>query len=537
MNNNRKIQKFISRLQAWVFVRHLIHKLIQCAPAGILAGAVFEIISYFTPWYSVHAWAAGAVCASLAVAFVWAVISRPDRKKSALILDQTGLKERTVTALELLHEDGFFAEIQKKDTLDSLSQISVSKRLPVRIGRKRILVPALLGAVLVISALAPSPAKQTAKTTHEIAEKATAEEEKIEQVGRELAEEKESNALSEKELAEYQELLEQLQKELNEAKTQEQLDKTLERAEYKLSEAAKKTENTSVQKKMEQLASSLHTDSQKESSPDPEQLQNAKTQEQLAEKAEELLEQAESSEENGGLSEQELEELAKALEELAEEAENGELSEQLENAASLAKSGNLTSSQLASAKATVGAIKQQAQTVLAQNNSDNNGNSGKNNNSGNNNSGNNNNGSSNSDSNNGNGSDSGNGSGNGNGNGNGSGNGNGNGNGNGSGSGNGNGTGWNYGSKNGYEKDISFEGEKIAVPNQTGDDGNLTGSPSAGKNYASQGGPSLSWSGNSVNYEQVLGSYSKQAMSKVQGSNYPGGLQDIVKSYFEELNK
>ena len=130
-------------------------------------------------------------------------------------------------------------------------------------------------------------------------------------------------------------------------------------------------------------------------------------------------------------------------------------------------------------------------------------------------------------------------SGNGNGNGNNSGNGNGNGNGsgNGSGSGSGSGTGWNYGGKKGTEKETTYNGELVSVPNGVGEDDNLTGSAGDGTSYSSQGGPSLTWSGNSVAYEQVIGSYSDQAMSKIQGSNYPAGMQDIVKNYFEQLNQ
>ena len=45
------------------------------------------------------------------------------------------------------------------------------------------------------------------------------------------------------------------------------------------------------------------------------------------------------------------------------------------------------------------------------------------------------------------------------------------------------------------------------------------------------------WAGTSVDYQQVIGDYSQNAYNKVQGSNYPSGVQDIVKSYFEELNK
>lgn len=77
----------------------------------------------------------------------------------------------------------------------------------------------------------------------------------------------------------------------------------------------------------------------------------------------------------------------------------------------------------------------------------------------------------------------------------------------------------------------------VSVPNGTSDDENLTGRKNEGTSYVTEGGDSLTWSGDSVEYGQVIGEYSKQALSEIQGSDYPAGVQDIVKSYFEQLNQ
>lgn len=534
MSQDKEIQKFLKRLYRWVFWRHLARKLIKCAPAGILGGAVLEIIAYFTPWYSVHFWALGVIGLSLIIAFLWGIVTRPDMRDAALALDQTGLKERTVTAWELIGDDSFFAGLQKKDAWEHLGKVSVRKRLPLGITWKHPVILGAVVAVFLVSFVAPSPAKENAQQRHLVAEQAKEEEEKIEKVSEELAKED----LTTGEYEEYKDLLDQLKQELSEADTQEALDKTLERAEYKLSQVAEETENKSVKEKMQQLSASLGGNQKEDSGDGQDALQAAADMEELSERAEELLEKLEESGDLSELSEEELKELADLLEQLAQAAKDSDLAEALQSAASGISSGNLSSSQLASAQATVGAMKQEAQAVLAQNQS----NSGENGN-GNNGSGNN---SGNGNSNSGNGSgnnsgdgnsNSGNGNGSGNGSGSGSGNGNGNGNGNGSGSGNGSGTGWNYGGKNGTEKETTYNGELVAVPNGVGDDDNLTGSAGEGASYSSQGGPSLTWSGNSVAYDQVIGSYSDQAMSKIQGANYPTGVQDIVKNYFGQLNQ
>ncbi len=77
----------------------------------------------------------------------------------------------------------------------------------------------------------------------------------------------------------------------------------------------------------------------------------------------------------------------------------------------------------------------------------------------------------------------------------------------------------------------------VMIPNKTGNDDNLTGSQGQGDSYLSQGGPSLTWSGESVDLSRVIGEYSNQALSQIGNSTLPAGKQDIVKSYFEQLNK
>lgn len=519
MSQDREIQKFIKRLYRWVLWRHLAKKLIKCVPVGILGGAVLEIIAYFTPWYSVHFWALGVMVLSLLIALIWGIVTRPGVRDAALALDETGLKERTVTALELLGDNSFFAGLQRKDAWEHLGEVSVRKRLPIGISWKQPVILVLVAAVFCVSFAAPSPAKEKAQQRHLVAQQAKEEEEKIEKVSEELAEELENENLTSEEYEEYKDLLEQLKQELSETETQEALEKTLERAEYKLSQAAEKTENQSIKEKMQQLSASLGRSEKENPDNSQDALQTAEDVEELAKTAEELLEKLDENGDLSNLSEEELKELVEALEQLAQSAEDSDLAEALQNAASGVSAGNLTSSQLASAQATVGAMKQQAQAVLAQGetNSGQSGNGASSNSNGN--------------------SSSQSGNGNGNGNNSGNGNGNGNGSGNGSGSGSGSGTGWNYGGKNGTEKETTYNGELVSVPNGVGEDDNLTGSAGDGTSYSSQGGPSLTWSGNSVAYEQVIGSYSDQAMSKIQGSNYPAGMQDIVKNYFEQLNQ
>lgn len=525
---DQQIKKFVGRLRLWLFGRELVQDLLLCISTGVFLGAVLEVISFFVPWYSVHYWAAGAVSAGAAAALILALCRCPSEHRAAMILDRTGLKERTVTALELSGDVSLFAELQKKDTLEKLSGIRLHRQLPMGITWKR---PCLLAAVCIlftVTCLLPSPAKAKAKDMHKVEKQAEEQIEKVEKVRKELKNDKQA----EEQEKEYETLLDSIQKELKEADSREALEKALERAGYKLNQAAEKAEQKDIKDKMSQLSHSLNPDqgTRADAGQDKNGKKQAAEKQKAAGEAQALLKKLQEAGDLSNLSEEELAAAREALEKLANMADNQELASSLQSAASQIASGTAAADDLAAAQAAVSALKSAAASQLASaggqsgsgNSNAGNSGSGNNGNSGSGNSGN------------GAGSGSGSGSGSGNGNGNGAGSGSGSGNG---GSGSGTGTGWNYGSKNGKEKDITYNGEMVSVPGGTGDDENLTGRQNQGTSYVIQGGDSLTWSGNSVDYNQVIGEYSKQALSQISNSDYPAGVQDIVKSYFEELNQ
>ena len=77
----------------------------------------------------------------------------------------------------------------------------------------------------------------------------------------------------------------------------------------------------------------------------------------------------------------------------------------------------------------------------------------------------------------------------------------------------------------------------VTIPNrELQDNENLDGKiNAAGSGTTQKGGEA--WAGTSVDYQQVIGSYTQNAYNKVENANYPSGVQNIVKSYFDDLNK
>lgn len=102
------------------------------------------------------------------------------------------------------------------------------------------------------------------------------------------------------------------------------------------------------------------------------------------------------------------------------------------------------------------------------------------------------------------------------------------------------GTGWNYGSKNGIEKDdIAYQNpEQVVIPDSVGNDDNLSGTATKdGNSYKSESQQGITWRGQSVDYDSVISEYTKDAYSKIESNQIPEAMKDVVKNYFEELNK
>ncbi len=479
------------------------------------------------------------------VGFFYGVLHFPDYRRTALEVDQKGLQERLTTFVEM-EKMGLSPEWQKlqtEDTYKAICDFDLKEKLEITLNKKVLYVLAGMMGLFAVAAVIPSPNKELAIILHEQKQAVESEMERVEEARQQLEELKELPALTEAELAEIekmQDILEKAREELSKAETKEDVEKALERLEMKtlqqLSDVQNKSQSgqsksSEIKKKLEEFLKKQENQSKEEFS--AEELKDILEAEELENLRQEILEELEKAGEEmlSELSEEELEALMKKLEELEEllEALEGSLSEGslskeqlealLEALQEAGQNGSLSeavSNQLAQIMdGTLGIMMPSGQLVSGL--SGNNGN-GMGNNSGN-------------------GAGSGNGNGAGQG-GNGTGTGNGSGNGNGQGSGIGGGK--NYGSKNGIEKENNRadSNEQITIPGRTtGNDENLTGQSVDGESYQTVGGEGLTWSGEKVDYNEVVGEYTKEAYSRIENNEVPRGLEDVVKQYFEGINQ
>ena len=77
----------------------------------------------------------------------------------------------------------------------------------------------------------------------------------------------------------------------------------------------------------------------------------------------------------------------------------------------------------------------------------------------------------------------------------------------------------------------------VSIPNDIADSGNLKGNAVEHYNseyYRAQNG--LSWEGEHVSYEAVIGSYEQNAYEGIASGRYPSGMENVIKDYFASFN-
>ncbi|MBQ8148329.1 MAG: hypothetical protein IJ040_06025 [Lachnospiraceae bacterium] len=537
-----QIVKFIKRVRSRMTEQKILFFGIWGAMGGFGLAVIFSVIALFVPWYYAPVFAIAGALLGILVGIVLGIIRKPNMTEAALGLDAHGFHERLITSYGLIGKEDVYSQVQKQDTLRRLGAFQIRKTFPLKVEWQKLVTVLGLALAFVIISFIPTASKEAAQEYHEIAQQVQEEVAKVD----EAIEKIESiENLSELEKENMISTLVEAKKELQGVENAEELAKAKERIEVKMTQEAAMAENRSVREELQKLSNGMSD--------------TPKSQEQqLAEDLNDLQKDLQNLNENTSQADRQA--IANEMQRLGQQTGNQTMQNQAQNVAN----NTMSQDQLQQLQQEVSNEQQ-----TAQNNSNNNqmannsqmgqttqnGQNGQNNQNGQNGQENQN------GQNNQNGQENQNGQGNQNGqenqngqtmqnaqgNENGQGNQDGeNGNG-GSGEGNqgaggeggtGTGGGYNTGSNVGTQKDVELTGQMITIPNREFQENeSLDGKVNTESGSATYQKGGEAWAGTSVDYQQVVGDYSQNAYSKVESSNYPSGVQDIVKSYFEELNK
>jgi phage host-nuclease inhibitor protein Gam len=189
-------------------------KLLSALDIGVLAGIVFQAVSFVLPFYYANLYAGLAIGLAILTALALAAVKRSTMREAALVMDGFGFEERIITAYEHLGQEGTVMELQRQDAMRSLQNNRAKIRIAVCPSRKKILFTAGLLVVMLVLAAAPSAVKDRARELHQIRQEATTKEQEIAELVKELQDleqQQEQEELTEEQMAALQELVESLQ--------------------------------------------------------------------------------------------------------------------------------------------------------------------------------------------------------------------------------------------------------------------------------------------------------------------------------------
>lgn len=516
-------------------IKNRIHlrKVLEYSLLGVIVALCISIVtvgfSRFFPIYKPYDKVAVICIIGTAIAIIFGFFKRPDSKSTALVVDALGLKERVITAVGLIGEESIIAQLEKKDTLDKLKKLDYKKALSIKPKTTYLSTCIVLISLLGILSIIPNSMTAKANELHDIKEKIYSQKNKIEKITKEI---KKEIGISQKDKIEIEKKLQELKKNLNQAKSVKDMDKALKKTEKNLEFLRKEKAE-----KQQQLNNIIDTLAKNQSTKGLAEVLKNKNIEQIKKEINKL------SDKLKNIDEKEIEMLSKELLELSKDLEqNPQLAEAIAGLSQKLQAGELGNinselGELSGAmeqlineekmEEALGKLSQQLQNMQSNQNQANqegdsdNGNISlnplQNNKSG-------------SEGSQGNGSTEG-----GNGTSNGTGTGNGTGN-NGSNSSNGSGL-----VKKGSSERKEGEYEKIFTPETLGGNGqheNLNGQKSSeGNMEQTTSNKSLTVRGNLVPYNQVLGQYKQSSLESIKASNVPSGMKDIVKDYFSSLGE
>lgn len=441
---------------------------------------------------------------------IYGLIKAPNRKRVALIVDSTGLKERVTTSLELIGDEDNISIAQKEDTVRSIKNYDMKKNMQIKADRKQIYLIVSLIGMCILTSLIPTTAK---KNADHIKEFNKYKNEIINKLEKEMEEVDKLEALDEKEKEEVKKILEDTKKELKEGSKKSELNKTLERLEKKLEDKKEELKTEEGKKDLDNIKKDLLDDFNKKKKDEAKKDLNKIINELMKKEESKSLAEALMSDNEeelakalsdlkhslGDMSTAELSKLSDSLKKASDQMENEDLAKALSDASSSVLDGEINTGDLA--EALTSAKKEANKEYKGEGEKE------------------------------GEESESGEGS-------EGSGAGEGSGQGSGTGQGAG-GTGWDTGSTEGTEREAENKtGEQIFIPGRNeGNDSNLTGNKNEGgdtQQVETENG--LNLDGSKVNYDKVIGDYTNSALEGANNSNLPESLKDLIKDYFEGLN-
>jgi hypothetical protein len=180
---DKEIISFIRKIKFRIHRNIIFNYIIWGIIIALCCGSLVSIAALLVPLYKVYVIAIKLTGAGVLIALAASLFRIPKDYKAAQIADSLGLKERAVTALELIEKEDNFSVLQKKDTLREFENLDYKGKLTFTINKKQVALFLIFILIIIGANFIPTKAKEKAEVKYKfniMQEEKIADIEKIE---------------------------------------------------------------------------------------------------------------------------------------------------------------------------------------------------------------------------------------------------------------------------------------------------------------------------------------------------------------------
>lgn len=228
---NKNILRYVRKARDRIHIALMLEYTAKASIGALGLYLALVFLSRFVPIYDVYgkgALIAGAVIIS---GFMLSLFKSPKNEAAAKLLDSKGLKERTLTALELMNEDTAIAALQRQDALEHLKTLNIKETIKIKLPARYVIISALLAISIIISGFIPNPMEEKAVEIFNAKKEIARQQKEVEEIIKRV---ENNNKLTLQQKEEAKAALEELKKELSKAQDAREGLKALERTENKI---------------------------------------------------------------------------------------------------------------------------------------------------------------------------------------------------------------------------------------------------------------------------------------------------------------
>lgn len=228
---DKEIMRIVRKIRDRLHTVSIINSMIAGVAVALCLGIIMAIAARFIPIYNVYLSTIKAAGFAVLTALIYSAFKTPGNAYAALKADSFGLKERTITALELLGDQSAFAVLEKDDALQYLKSMDYKKKIPLRPNKRYLMICLILTSALALSGFIPNPMAEKAEELYKL----KAKKAEVQKQTNKLAEQVKNNSrFSEEQKKELEKVLSELKRELKASEDEKEISRALGRTEKKL---------------------------------------------------------------------------------------------------------------------------------------------------------------------------------------------------------------------------------------------------------------------------------------------------------------